>query len=197
MAAERGRNRVDAGTAVIRPDVVSGTGGVNRLTDAVAIEDLYRGCARSMVVAAYGLTGNLAEAQDAVQEAFVRAVASPRKVLEADDPRAYLKTVALNVARSRYRRRQHLDLLLRRRPAPPEVLAGMSPDRVALLHALRQLSQHEREAIVLHHLADLEVAQVAEMLGAPLGTVKSWLKRGRTKLAGLLGQNSGDDDDNA
>jgi RNA polymerase sigma-70 factor (ECF subfamily) len=86
---------------------------------------------------------------------------------------------------------------LRRRPPEPEALPGMSPDRIALLHALRQLPVREREAIALYHLADLEVAQVAEILGAPVGTVKSWLKRGRTKLAGLLGQNSGDDDDNA
>ncbi|GAA1664980.1 SigE family RNA polymerase sigma factor [Fodinicola feengrottensis] len=183
--------------AVVKPDILRDGGGAAGLTDVAAIEELYRGCARRMVVAAYGLTGNLAEAQDAVQEAFVRAVAAPQKVLRAENPEAWLRTVALNVARSRFRRRQHLDMLMRRKPPLPETLPGMSADRIALLHAMRQLSVREREAIALHHLADLEVTQVAEILGAPVGTVKSWLKRGRTKLAGLLGDDLGDDDDNA
>lgn len=160
---------------------------------AVGIAEIYRGCAQRIVIAAYGLTGNLAEAQDAVQEAFVRAVASPRRVLAADKPEKWLLTVALNVARSRYRRRQKLDMLLRRQPPEPAALPGMSPNRVALLRAIRELPEKQRTAIALHHLADVDVAEVAAILNAPVGTVKSWLTRGRAKLAALLA----DEDDNA
>src|SRR5207302_7974629 len=51
-----------------------------------------------------------------------------------------------------------------------------------------QLSRPTREAIVLHHLADLSVYEVAEALGVPVGTVKARLSRGRTMLAGLLNE---------
>jgi RNA polymerase sigma-70 factor (ECF subfamily) len=46
---------------------------------------------------------------------------------------------------------------------------------------------HQRQAIVLHHLADLPVEEVAATLGARTGTVKSWLARGRKALAATLG----------
>ena len=179
----------------VTSDRVAGTGGTT--AEIREIEEIYRGCAQRMVIAAYGLTSNLSDAQDAVQEAFVRAVASPRRVLAADNPEAWLRTIALNVARSRYRRRQQLDILLRRKPPMPSALPGMSPNRVALLKALRELPAKQRAAIALHHLADIEVAEVAGILGAPVGTVKSWLSRGRATLAGLLGDDRGETDDNA
>src|SRR5262249_42736258 len=51
-----------------------------------------------------------------------------------------------------------------------------------------QLSRPTREAIVLHHLADMSVYEVAEALGVPVGTVKARLSRGRTMLATLLNE---------
>ena len=58
---------------------------------------------------------------------------------------------------------------------------------MALAEALRALPMHQRQAIVLHHLADLPVEEVAATLGARAGTVKSWLARGRRTLAAQLG----------
>jgi DNA-directed RNA polymerase specialized sigma24 family protein len=52
---------------------------------------------------------------------------------------------------------------------------GLSADRVALLAALRRLAPPTREAVVLHHLADLPVVEVAATLGVPVGTVKARL----------------------
>jgi RNA polymerase sigma-70 factor (ECF subfamily) len=57
---------------------------------------------------------------------------------------------------------------------------------VALVAALRRLPEEQRRAIVLHHLADLPVAEVAAETGAPIGTVKARLSRGRAALALLL-----------
>ena len=153
----------------------------------------YAASARRLVSQVYAMTGDLAEAQDAVQEAFARAVASPAKVRAVSNPEAWLLTVARNVARSRYRRRRRLDVLLRRGPAEPAELPGLSPDRVALLAALQALPMRQREAIALHYLADLEVATVAEIMAAPLGTVKSWIRRGRLRLAEQLGTEDEDD----
>jgi RNA polymerase sigma-70 factor (ECF subfamily) len=67
-----------------------------------------------------------------------------------------------------------------------ESIPGVDANRVALVAALQQLSQATRETIVLHHLADMSVHEVAEALGVPVGTVKARLSRGRAMLATLL-----------
>ena len=66
--------------------------------------------------------------------------------------------------------------------------ADLEPDRLDLLAALRRLPAAQREVIGLHHLADLPVAEVAETLGVPVGTVKARLSRGRAALAHLLAE---------
>ena len=57
---------------------------------------------------------------------------------------------------------------------------------MALVAALRQLPERQRVAVVLHHLADLTVEQVAAETGASVAAVKQQLARGRRALAGLL-----------
>jgi RNA polymerase sigma-70 factor (sigma-E family) len=147
---------------------------------------LYDGCYRRLVGQVYAVTADLAEAQDAVQEAFVRALAAPRRFARVDNPEAWLRVVALNVARRRYRRRAHLDRLLRREPEPPAAVEGLAPDHVALVAALRELPAAQREAVALHYLADLPLAEIADLTGVALGTVKARLSRGRARLAELL-----------
>ena len=69
------------------------------------------------------------------------------------------------------------------RSGRPADVPALSPDHVALVAALRTLPADQRRALVLHHLADLPVAQVAEETGVPVGTVKARLSRGRAALA--------------
>jgi RNA polymerase sigma-70 factor (ECF subfamily) len=57
---------------------------------------------------------------------------------------------------------------------------------VALVTALKQLPEAQRQALVLHHIADLSVHDVARETGVPEGTVKARLSRGRAALAALL-----------
>jgi RNA polymerase sigma-70 factor (ECF subfamily) len=59
---------------------------------------------------------------------------------------------------------------------------------VELVAALRQLPASHRRAIVLHHLVELPVAEVAEEMGASVSAVKQWLVRGRRALALELGE---------
>ena len=73
-----------------------------------------------------------------------------------------------------------------------ESVPGVDPNRVALVAALQQLSQATRETIVLHHLADMSVHEVADALGVPVGTVKARLSRGRAMLAALLSDTEAD-----
>jgi RNA polymerase sigma factor (sigma-70 family) len=153
-----------------------------------AVRQAYRVYYQRLVTQLFGLIGDLAEAEDAVQDAFARVLARPGSFLRADDPERWLRVVALNVARTRYRRRWVFDKLVRagRIDVTPAAAPGLSTDRVELLAALRRLAPPTREAVVLHHLADLPVVEVAATLGVPVGTVKARLARGRTALARFL-----------
>jgi RNA polymerase sigma-70 factor (ECF subfamily) len=59
---------------------------------------------------------------------------------------------------------------------------------VALMRALGQLPVEQRRVLVLHHLCDMPVAEVAEEVGARVGTVKARLSRGRATLRALLAE---------
>src|SRR4051812_14795050 len=74
----------------------------------VEIRDLYAASYRRLLGQLIGVTGSLAEAEDVLQEAFVRGLDHPRKLLGADSPEAWLRTVAVNLARSRWRRAQRI-----------------------------------------------------------------------------------------
>lgn len=143
---------------------------------------------RRLVGQLYGVCGDLAEAEDVVSEAFARAVSRRRTFERLDNPEAWLRTVAVNLARSRHRRRKVGERLADRAPGSgPGRRPDLSEDRLALVAALRGLPGQQRETLALHYLADLPVAEVATALGVPVGTVKARLSRGRTALAAALG----------
>jgi RNA polymerase sigma-70 factor (ECF subfamily) len=160
--------------------------------------DLYHACYRRLVAQVYAFTTDLTEAQDVVQEAFARALARPRGLADVDNPEAWLRTVAINVVRRRWRRRKLLDtILLRDRPVARMVEAAPGPERADLRDALATLAGSYRQVVVLHYFADLPVDEVAALLGIPVGTVKSRLSRARAALAAHLGdyRTEGDDAD--
>ena len=149
------------------------------------VREVYATSYRRLVGQLTGVTGDPVEAEDVVMEAFARAVTKSRVFADVDNPEAWLRTVAVNIARSRWRR------VARLRALTPRLVDRSSyddlpADRLALLAALRTLPTGQREAIALHHLADLPVHEVATTLGVPVGTVKAWLSRGRARLAVLL-----------
>lgn len=151
---------------------------------AEEFDELFRAHYGDVVAMAYALTGDLAEAQDLAQEGFCRAWQRWSRLAGYDDPLAWVRRVVANLATSRWRRLAVAARHLRREraePAPP-----LGPDHVALVAALRNLPERQRRAVVLHHLLDLPVAEVARELGVADGTVKSWLHRGRTALAAHL-----------
>lgn len=150
----------------------------------IEIQALYVASYRRLLGQLIGVTGSVAEAEDVLQEAFVRALDHPQRLLGADNPEAWIRTVAVNLARSRWRRTQRLLHLAPRLVEEPRT--GDADSHVVLLQALRKLPVAQREVIALHHLADLTVEQVADTLGVPTGTVKARLSRGRAALSSLL-----------
>ncbi|MGN6089224.1 MAG: SigE family RNA polymerase sigma factor [Actinomycetales bacterium] len=134
----------------------------------------------------YAMTGNLHDAQECVQEAYARAWQRWDQVSTYDDPEAWVRTVAWRVAASRWRKAK-TRVATMARLGEPEPTPEPSVDNVVLVSALKQLPEEQRRAIVLHHLAGLSVEDVAHETGAPTGTVKARLSRGRTALAAIIG----------
>jgi RNA polymerase sigma-70 factor (ECF subfamily) len=153
--------------------------------DTDAFDTFYRATRQRLFECVYALTGDAAEAQDAVQEAYARAWQRWSTVSGYADAEAWVRTVARRIAVSRWRRTRSRMSAYRRMGAPPS-LPGPGPDSVALVTALAQLPLAQRVAIVLHHLMELPVADVARETGVPVGTVKARLSRGRRALATLL-----------
>ena len=134
------------------------------------------------------MIGDRDEAQECVQEAYRPGLVAPAQAGPAAHPEAWVRTVAYRLAVSRWRR------TVRGRRAPDRALSGSgvtappSDSHVAVVEALKRLPEAQRRVLVLHHLADLSVHEVAREVGAPEGTVKARLSRGRTALAALLAE---------
>ena len=153
--------------------------------------EIFAASYRRLVVQLYGVTGDAVEAEDLVQEAFVRAAAAGQKFIALDNPEAWLRTVAINIQRSRWRRLRNFSRIRDQVAAPPTDLPALE-DRLDVVEAVRALPESQREVVALYYLADLEVAVVAQTLGIPEGTVKSRLSRGREALAVILADQEGD-----
>ncbi|GAA3746708.1 SigE family RNA polymerase sigma factor [Micromonospora maritima] len=148
-------------------------------------EEFYRNSRQRVVTVLYALGGDRAEAQDAAQEAYARAWQRWSRVSAYDDPEAWVRTVGHRLLVNRWRKARN-SVVAYRRHGPQPAVGPPSENTVALIAALRRLSAEQREAIVLHHLADLSVAEIAAQTGVPTGTVKARLSRGRKALAALL-----------
>lgn len=134
------------------------------------------------------LAATRAEAEELTQETFVAAY----RALSGYDAarirqlqlRPWLWTIALNLCRNDARRRSRRPTTVAFQDREGGHVVG--PDRVALATALAGLPQAMRTAVVLHHVVDLPLAEVAEVLGKPIGTVKSDVHRGLERLRALL-----------
>jgi RNA polymerase sigma-70 factor, ECF subfamily len=163
--------------------------GVRHLGSAMAstegFEAFYAGTVGRLLGQLLPVTGDLHEAEEVVQEAFARASVRWTRLRDYDVPEAWVRRVALNLAADRSRKLRRQARALVRLGPPPQVPAA-SAEAVALLEALRTLPMRQRQAIVLHHLVDLSIEEVAATLGTRPGAVKSLLARGRRALAARL-----------
>lgn len=133
-------------------------------------------------------TGNPADAEDALQEALISALRAVERFERRSAVRTWLYRIVVNASLDRLRRASA-------RPAdpledtdPPARLdeATQVVDRLDIEAALQTLPPGQRAAVVLVHVEGLSVAEAAEVLGVPEGTVKSRCSRGRAQLAALL-----------
>jgi RNA polymerase sigma-70 factor (sigma-E family) len=135
----------------------------------------------------YLLTGSRAEAEELAQEALVRTWWRWRLVRRPHDPASYARKVLLNRRRSLLRRAAVEARSLAR--ARDEQTAAPAGDERAMVlwQAVQALPARQRAVLVLRFHEDLTEAQVARLLGLPLGTVKSLGHRALARLRERLG----------
>ena len=138
-------------------------------------------------------TGDLATAEDAVQEAVARAWERTERGQPIASLDRWVAAVAMNLSRSRLR---HLRVERRARHllVQPASVAAPNADAVDIRSALQDLPQRQREVVVLRYYLDLDTAQVAEAMGTSAGTVKSQLAKARRHLADVLSIPDGDEE---
>jgi RNA polymerase sigma factor (sigma-70 family) len=159
--------------------------------DAFAVlVDRYRSPALRL---AYGIAG--ADAEDAVQDAFVKMFRALAAFRSEAAFRPWLFTIVANEARNRRRsmtRRTKLELRVSEEPRPD----GAAADEVVALHDQRQrlldavavLPDRYREVVALRFFASLSEIETATVLACPVGTAKSRLSRALELLRATLGE---------
>jgi len=131
-------------------------------------------------------SGSYPAAEDAVQEALVRAWMRSERGEQLDSLPAWVAAVALNQTRSGWRRSMAERRARRRILAGSGTAAAPSGDHVDVARALEALPRRQREVAVLRYLLEMSTAEVAAALGITEGTVKSSLARARAHLAEAL-----------
>jgi RNA polymerase sigma factor (sigma-70 family) len=144
-----------------------------------------------LVAAVSLVAGSRPAAEDAVQEALVRAWERSTKGEQIDSLGAWVATVALNISRSGIRRRMAERRARQRMGGEPISMSdGSRSDVVDIERAVAGLPRRQREVVVLRYLLDLNTAETATTLRINEGTVKSELSRARAVLAQRLGAQS-------
>jgi RNA polymerase sigma-70 factor (ECF subfamily) len=140
-----------------------------------------------VVVAVALATGSSAAAEDAVQEALVRAWSRSGRGEHIESLPAWVTTVALNLSRKSFRRvvAERRARQASRRPGS-EVVDPVTGVALDVQRALAALPRRQRETAVLRFVLELDTREVADVLGVDEGTVKSHLSRARSKLVHAL-----------
>lgn len=163
--------------------------------DVSAFEALVRAHQEVCFRTAWICSGGADDAEDAAQEAFMKAFAAlPR--FRADAPfRPWLLTIVANEARNRRRSANRREALALRSPdagvagqgeTSPEVAVLARERRSELLNALNRLPEADREVISYRYLLELSEVETAAVLGVPVGTAKSRLHRALSRLRELM-----------
>jgi len=154
------------------------------VSDTNRLETLIERYANTMLRAAAAILGDPYEAEDAVQDAFLRYLEKRPEFRDEGHARAWLLTVTANGCKNRLRvRKRHpTTQLLDIYPAPDQ-------DCRELLEAILTLPANQRAAVHLHYYEGYTTDEIAKILGQRPGTVRSHLSRAREALRAQLKEN--------
>jgi RNA polymerase sigma-70 factor (sigma-E family) len=179
----------DSGLATATPPGTAASGITGRAPDEV-VAALYHAHYVMLVRTAALLVGDVATAEDVVQDSFIAMHRAWWRLRDTGKALPYLRRAVINGSRSVLRHRvvadRHLPLLASQlSSAEDSALAGL--ERSAVSAALRALPIRQREVVVLRYYADLSEAQIAAALGISKGAVKSHAARAKDTLRAVLG----------
>jgi RNA polymerase sigma-70 factor (ECF subfamily) len=144
---------------------------------------------------AFSVTRNAAEAEDAVQETFLRVLRHESRLNEIRDYRVWLVRIVWNIVLDKKRRaktRPESDDVADHAPTlpsgerPAEATVISSQEHARILALIDRLPAREREALLLSAVEELTTAEIAEALGTTESSIRSRIFRARRELAVLL-----------
>lgn len=177
--------RLSAVEAEISAAIVRCAGG-----DRLALRTIYDREAARMMGVAMRILRRKDLAEDATHEAFLRVWRGARSFDPArGTARAWLFAIVRNQALTVLRREQRFDADTLDESHQPDLAVAISrlPESSALRRCLQQLDAGRRSAIVLAYVHGFSHGELAGRLGVPLGTVKSWVRRGLRSLQECMG----------
>jgi len=162
-----------------------------------AVTDLVHRYSTTLFRVAYSVTRNTGEAEDVVQETFLRVLRHREKLAELRDPRVWLVRIAWNLVLDRKRRSktrpetEDIDDLIRvlparERRADEELIAAQGHSHI--LSLIDELPAKERQVLLLSALEELSTAQIAVVLRTTESTIRSRIFRARRMIAAKLQQ---------
>ena len=171
--------------------------------DPAAFDELVERFSPRLFGLLYRLSGSHHDAEDLLQEVFLRVVRTIEGYRHRGRFEAWLYRIALNLARDRVRRQQRrgstagrttgstMDWIsLDGRPAsqpPPDQPLELAEQVDRLQQALESLLPPEREVIMLRHFSDMSFREIADTMGTPIGTALARSHRGLARLRRLMG----------
>lgn len=187
---------------------ISGTGGrVIALAPGHALSQevaALHPVVRAVIACVLGEARSHPDVEDGTHETLRRALEGQSRLRDGEALRPWLLGIARHVALDTRRRRKRdrrfvsdtmdddgetdaaVDRLID--PAPPPDERAASTERARQIStAMKELSEPQREAMILFHVEGQDYKQIAQLLGVPMGTVATWLARGRRALADALG----------
>ena len=139
---------------------------------------------------AFFILGDAAHAEEMVMDVFARALTRWSLFRSVEDPVPYLRRSVVNACRTRARRNaleQRFAFRSRKRDEADEAAAlELRGELLDLWRALSTLPERQRTCVVLRYVEDLPEADIARLMDAPVGTVKSLLSRARARLSRAL-----------
>jgi RNA polymerase sigma-70 factor (sigma-E family) len=176
----------------IAPPMSTPGRGQGHADRALSVAELFRDHHLELVRLALVMVGDLATAEDVVQDCFERLHRRWHGIREPDRALAYARSAVLNGCRSVHRRssvsRRYWPRLAQPADATVPDAAAATADQGQLAAALRQLPRRQREVLVLRYYADLSVAEIAQTLGIGPSNVRACASRGLAALAALIGE---------
>jgi RNA polymerase sigma-70 factor, ECF subfamily len=161
--------------------IATAAGRAGPLEFEQVLGDLYPALVRRLTL----VVGDAEEAKDLVQTTYLRAYEGWAR-FDGRDGRAWLYTIGLRLAFRERRRRSRWRALFA--PTPDEGVAWDPEHASGLWEALKTLRREERAALLLNVVDGYTQAEIAGMLGVPVGTVASWISRAKARARDELGK---------